>query len=344
MNEFRRVYAFPVENGGSEKVMQTTLLDYTAPDWVLIRQALSLALLGKKPVAISGGGAFLEAAPAYRPLFDDAVRTLASLGAGRLALEGGSIVYEPGAVAPGRHRIESGPFSSAVELLLLLAPALFHCGFRSVLECSGVTHSPHSCPTAWVREDLLARLERLGFCGSLALKRFGFYGSGGGSLESRLYPREKAAAAAPAGGPGRVTGARIFIARLNTELAEQEKLMLADRLGLEPGAIAIIEVVDASGAGNSIQVFIDSGGVPSVVYREMWLYDEGGAIVFSEEALAEGIAGITAETEALVHDGLLPERTVRELIPYLLIAGVEAGSLPETRAARLTRDLCVRLL
>jgi RNA 3'-terminal phosphate cyclase len=324
--------------------MQTTVLDYNAPDWTLIRQALSLALLRKRPVAVTGGGAFLEAAPAYRPLFEDAVRTIASLGAGRLALEGGSIVYEPAAISPGRLTIESGAFSSAVELLLLLAPALLHCGFRSVLECAGVTHSPFSCPTAWIKEDLLARLERLGFYGSLALKRFGFYASGGGSLEARLYPREKPAATAPAVGPGRVTGARIYIARLSTELAEQEKLMLVDRLGLEPGRIAIIEVVDAAGAGNSIQVFAESGGRQSVLFSEMRLFDGNGAIVFSEEALAEGMARITGETEALVHDGILPERTVRELIPYLLIAGVESGSLPDTPATRLTRDLCARLL
>ena len=326
--------------------MQSAVLDYDAPDWLLIRQALSLALLRARPVTIGRGGAFLDGAPAYRPLLEDAARTLASAGAGRLALDRGAIVFEPAAVSPGRFRIESGAFSSAVELLLLLAPALLHCGFRSVLECTGVTHSPYSCPTAYVREDLLPRLERLGFCGSLALKRFGFYGSGGGILESRLYPREQAAApaAAPAAGPGRIAGARIYIARLNTELAEQEKLMLADRLDLDPGAVSIIEVVDAAGAGNSIQVYVDAGGARSVVFREMKLYDESGAIVFAEEALADGIAGITAEAEALVHDGILPERTVREIIPYLLIAGVGIDSLPDTPAARLTRELCARLL
>ena len=302
--------------------MQTLVLDYTAPDWLLIRQALSLALLRSRPVAITHGGAFLEGAPAYRPLFEDAARTLSGTGAGRLAVEGESIVYEPGALSPGRFRIESGAFSSAVELLLLLAPALLHGGFRSVLECAGVTHSPYSCPTAYLREDLLARLERLGFCGSLALKRFGFYGSGGGVMESRLYPREPASGAAPVtGGPGRVTGARIFIARLSTELAEQEKLMLADRLGLDPGRISIIEVMDANGAGNSIQVFAESGGIQSVMFREMRIYDESGGIVFSEEVLSGGIDGLTAETEALVHDGILPERTVRELIPYLVDCG-----------------------
>lgn len=325
--------------------MQPIELDYTNPDWLLIRQALSLALLGNKPVVIAGGGAFLGSAPAYRPLFEDAARLLAASGAGRLTLEGNAIAYEPGALTPGRFRIDSGPFSSAVELLLLLAPALLHCGFRSVLECSGVTHSPFSCPTAYVKEDLLGRLERLGFCGSLVLRRFGFYGSGGGSMESRLYPRERAAGAAVvAEGGGRVTGARIYISRLSTELAEQEKLMLADRLGLEPGRISIIEVVDAGGPGNSIQVFAESGGVPAVIYCEMRILDEEGGVVFSEEILAGGMARLEAETGALVHDGALPERTARELFPYLVMAGMEPAAGGESPAARQTRDLCARLL
>lgn len=325
--------------------MQAIELDYNAPDWLLIRQALSLALLGNKPIVITGGGAFLDGAPAYRPLFDDAARLLETSGAGRLALDGGAIAYDPGVLAPGRYRVETGPFSSAVELLLLLAPSLFHAGFRSVLECTGVTHSPFSCPTAYVKEDLLARLERLGFCGSLALRRFGFYGSGGGSMESRLYPRDQAAGGGPVPeGGGRVTGARIFISHLSTELAEQEKIMLADRLGLEPGRISIIEVVDAGGPGNSIQVFAESGGMPAVIFSEMRIFDERGGIVFREEILSEGMACLEAETGALVHEGILPERTARELCPYLVMSGLEPSPCGESAAVRQTRDLCARLL
>ena len=55
-----------------ETAMQSIELNFATPDWLLIRQALSLALLRNKPVVFTTGGAFLGSAPAYRHLFEDA--------------------------------------------------------------------------------------------------------------------------------------------------------------------------------------------------------------------------------------------------------------------------------
>ena len=320
--------------------MQIIELDFQNPDWLLIRQALSLALLRNQPITIAGGAAFLGDHGEYRPLFDDMDRAVTSMGAGRLAIDGDSILYEPKPLRPGRFRFETGRFSSSIEILLFMMPALFCNDFRSILELSGVTHSPLSCPTAFVKETLLTAMERLGFYGSLTLKRFGFYGSGGGAMESRIYPREKGAGGALTGcAKASLAGAKIFISRLDTGLAELEKSMLMERLGLDENRIAIIEVMESDGPGNSVLVFADCSGLPVVLFREMRIYAENGEIIFSEEALQGEITVIETEANAL-KNGILPERVIRELCPYFILSGNEDGPAGKSSRIDMTRGLC----
>lgn len=324
--------------------MEMTPITIPGPDWVLIRQALSLALLKNQPITIGGAAEFLDAHREYRPVYDDLSRFASDMGAGRFSLAEGTIQYEPRPIAPRRAHFGTGPHSSAVELLLFLLPALFHADFRSVIEFSGVTHSPFSAPTAFVKETLLGGLERLGFFGSLTLKRFGFYGSGGGAMEARSYPREQAggADAAPGGG-GSLSGAKIFISRLDTGLAELEKNMLAEKTGITRDRIAIIEVLESDGAGNGIQVFAECGGLTVVLSREMRLFSETGEIILGEDALREAIGAIADEAAALTR-GALPERLVRELLPYYLLSGREPAGAGDTPGTGMTRRLCGLML
>jgi RNA 3'-terminal phosphate cyclase len=318
------------------------MIDISFPDidWLLIRQALSLALLRNQPITIAGGPAFLRDHGDYLPLFDDMDRAVTSMDTGRLTVDGESILYEPKPLLPGKFRFETGHFSSTMEILLFMMPALFYNDFRTILELSGVTHSPLSCPTAFVKETLLTAMERLGFYGSLTLKRFGFYGSGGGAMESRIYPREKGAEwALPACGEASLAGAKIFISHLDTGLAELEKSMLMERLGLAENKIAIIEVMESDGPGNSLLVFADCGGLPVVLYRDMKMYGENGDIIFSEEALRSEITGIETEANAL-KNGVLPERVIRELCAYFILSGNEYDHTGESSRIAMTTRLC----
>lgn len=319
------------------------VIDFPNPDWILIRQALSLSLLKNVPITIGGGAAFIDGNPDFRPILEDMARMTEELGAGRLTTEAESIIFEPRPLLPGTFRFDSGHLSSAVELLLFLMPALFHVDFRSVLELGGVTHSPLSCPTAFVKETLLAALEQMGLYGSLTLRRFGFHGSGGGAMESRIYPREKRSGK-PWGGDEApaLTGIKIFISRLDTGLAEIEKGIIAEKIGMDATRIAIIEVMDSDGPGNGVQVVASCRGLPVVLFREMNLYNGKGELAFSEETLRVEIAGLAGETRLLL-EGTLPDRAVRELYPYRVLSG---GAAPagETPGAAMTRELCGKLL
>jgi RNA 3'-terminal phosphate cyclase len=314
------------------------------PDWLFIRQSLSLALLKQQPITIGGAAAFLDDPNEYRPLFEDTTRAAGIIGAGRIFIEDRSIRFDPQPLAAGRTHFETGAHSSAVELLLFLMPALFHCDFRSILEFSGVTHSPLSAPTAFVKETLMGAIERLGFYGSLTLKRFGFYGSGGGAMEARTYPREAAAGTAFTGrGGAPLSGAKIFISRLDTGLAELEKNMIAERLEIDRNRIAIIEVMDSDGPGNGIQVFAEQDGIPVVISHEMRLFSGTGEIILTEDALNSEIDHMAGEVRAL-SDGALPERLVRELYPYYVMSGKVPAGWGESPRITMTRRLCEQIL
>ncbi|HOT46112.1 MAG TPA: RNA 3'-terminal phosphate cyclase [Spirochaetota bacterium] len=319
-------------------------IDIPNPDWTIIRQALSLALMKTTPITIGRGAAFIAEHPEYRPIFDDIARMAGESGAGRLIADAGSIIFEPHPLAPGKFRYETGHVSSAVEILLFLMPALYHYDFRSVLDLGGVTHSPLSVPTAFVKESLLAALERRGLYGSLTLRRFGFHGSGGGNMESRIYPREaRNVRLFTVGGPPEITGARIFISRLDTGLAELEKGMIVEKTGMDAKSIAIIEIMESDGPGNGIQVFASLHGMPVVLFREMMLYDSRGELAFSEEALHDGIDGLAGETRRLL-EGSLPELLVRELIPYCALTGSETPPAGASAGISMTRELCETML
>ncbi len=326
-------------------MVQELILDQPNADWIFIRQALSLALLKNRQVVFPQWPIFIEGRPDYHPVIEDMTNALADMGAGRLLADGNALRFIPRPLVPRRFSLRSGPFSSATELLLLLMPALFHADFRSVIEVDGVTHSPLSCPTAWIKASLMGLLERLGFFGSLTLRRFGFHGSGGGFMESRIYPleaREWTDLSVPS--TASIGGVQIFIARLSTELAEMEKDMLAGLLDIEPGKISIIEVMECDGPGNSIQLHADRGGIPLVLFKEMKLYGNDGVLSFSEDDMRNGIKILVEEGRSVLRNNTLPVGLARELHPYLILSGMEGKPSVEAGSIGLTVELCEAML
>jgi hypothetical protein len=318
-------------------------INYSDTDWIVIRQSLSLALASGRSVSIGGAAAFLGEGSDYRPILDDIARILPAIGAGRIRIEGDTIIFDPENLAAGKYDIETGPLSSATEPILLLMPALFNRDFRSIITASGVTHSHLSCPSAFIKETVLAGLEKLGLYGSLMLRRFGFYGTGGGSMEARIYPRESGAEAMAGSGRPALLGAKIFISHVDASLAEMEKSMLAGLPGFDQVRIAIIEVMESNGAGNSIQVFGECSGMTVVLFRDMRLYNLSGEFIFSEDALRGAIDGLAADARSFL-EGSLPERIIRELYPYRVMAGKTPQPGVETRGIEMTRGLCEKLL
>jgi len=332
-------------------------LNFDVIDWKLIRQALSFSLMKNKKICIKRGSAFLNENDEYTPLFRDIENSLKVLDAGFLGFEGDSIIFDPRPLSYGRHEIQTGVYSSFIDLFLFFMPSLFLKEFRSVLTLKGVSHCHLSYPTPFIKESFLPFLEQAGFYASLNLERFGFYGSGGGRAEARIYPVEKKKADFSYK-PDNIglRGAKIFISKTNPALGQREKELIMDSLGIPEKKIVIIEIRDSDGYGNSVQVFTGSENTDTseqnetdvpldmVFFREMKIYNHAGDFIFDEENFNNELNSLFAETDKFLKTGMLPDSLLRELIPYYYISGGNISSMPDSPMIDLTKELCKKII
>ncbi len=299
-------------------------------DWLFVRQALSLSLAFGVPVRIAGAGAVLEKNPDCIPVFRDIVRTADSIGAGTMADEGGAILYSPATITPANFVLDTGPLSSAIEVMMFLLPALCLLDFRSVLAVSGVTHSPHAGPTAYFKDGLFHALEKMGFFCSMTLRRFGFHGSGGGLFEARAYPRETAEVKRLFQGPCGLEGARVFISGLTSAAGARFRDALRGLTGLAEESVSVIEVLDADGPGVSAQIHGRSGSMPAVFWRGGIFYNASGDFVYDETEFFEELTRMAEEALRFAESGVFGDRFMRELAVFALLC--PDGSFEESES------------
>ena len=292
------------------------------PQWRYVRMILSLALMRKEPVIVKNGFDFIENNYDLIPLYNDLKRLVYETGTGMLGDSGSDIIFNPEGVFYGTYNFDTDKFSSISEIELFLLPSLFNCEFRSVICFRGVTHSHLSYPTTFLKETLFSFMEFTGHYASMNLKRFGFYGSGGGSVESRVYPVET-------GDRGdvfitcekKIEGVRIFIAKMNMEIAAREKDFVIKNTGIDENRVQIMEIVDADGYGNSIQIYVRCGNVTVILSRDMEIYNSAGDFIFDEEKYYLTLSGLMRETEKLIKLNKFPDYLTDELLPYLIMNG-----------------------
>jgi len=317
-------------------------IELKSPAWRHIRIALSLALMKREPVVIKNGYAFIEKNFDLMPLFNDIKRIVFETGAGMISDSGDDILFNPEGLSYGVYNFETDKFSSISEIELFLLPSLFYNEFRSAVSYTGVTHSHISYPTTFLKETLFAFLESTGHYASLNLKRFGFYGSGGGSAESKIYPAEpKKCGDLFSFTDPKIEGVRIFMAKMNMEMAGREKEFIVKNTGIDENRVQIMEIVDADGYGNSIHVYIKCGEVNVILSRDMEIYNSAGDFVFEESRYYTTLTGLIRDTERLVRQKALPVCLPEEVLPYLIMSGSE---IPEQFKNSVAYGICSEIL
>jgi len=299
-------------------------IELKTPHWRRIRLALSLALMKREPVLIKNGFAFIQKNYDLIPLYNDVRRVVSETGGGVLGDADNDIIFNPEVISSGTFNFETDKYSSISEIELFLLPSFFYNDFRSVINYTGVTHSHLSYPTTFLKETLFSFLESTGHYASLNLKRFGFYGSGGGSAESRIYPAEpKKCDNRFSFKESGLEGVRIFMAKMNMEMAGREKEFIIKNTGVNENKVQIMEVVDADGYGNSIHAYVKCGDVNVILSRDMEIYNSAGDFVFEESRYYTTLTGLVQDTERLVKLKKLPVYLIDEIVPYLLLSGSE---------------------
>ena len=128
-----------------------------------------------------------------------------------------------------------------------------------MLYITGVTHSSVSYPITSIGETFFSILEGMGYYGGVSLKRYGFFGSGGGSVEVRVYPEEcKKTGNMLKDGRIEIFGAKIIFSRLNMEIITRKRDLVSKELGLDHNRVSIIEVLDCDGMGFFINIYLKS--------------------------------------------------------------------------------------
>lgn len=304
--------------------------------------ALSLALLKREPVVIKNGFEFISKSFDLFPLYNDLKKNVFDTGAGMLNDSGADIMFYPEGISSGTYNFDTDKFSSISEIELFLLPSLLYGEFRSIINYTGVTHCHISYPTTFLKETLFSFLEKTGHYASLNLKRFGFYGSGGGSAMSRIYPAE------PSKSSGlfsfedcRIEGVRIFMAKMNMEMAGREKEFIIKNAGVDEGRVQIMEIVDADGYGNSIHVYVKCGDINVILSRDMEIYNSAGDFVFEESKYYTTLSDLLRETERLVKLKTLPVYLIDEVLPYLLLSG---SDIPDEFKNSVSYGICGEFL
>ncbi len=316
------------------------------PDWILIRQVLSLSLLKNRSVRIIGGGRFIRENIAYKPVIDDFINIFQKFKAGEIIIDEECITCNSQWPGFGIFNIESGKYSSITEIILLLLPLLLSYDFRSVLNIRGVTNSPLSYTGSFLSETFFSILEGAGLFAGYVLKRYGFYGSGGGEVEVRVYPAEPAVAENIfANDQLSISGARIIISGLSPAVAKRQRDLLSEKLHIDEKKICTIEVLDSDGMGNSVQIFIESGEkinlfpLRFVLYREMAAYNCAGDLIFDENENFKLLEELAKETDRLINRLSIPEYILREYLIYLFLTGNEVLFNTDTERLRATLSI-----
>jgi len=310
-------------------------------NWQLIRGTLALSLMTNEPVLLNGAYDYASASHDIIPLYHDLKNSIAETGAGILTEIGGDLAFRPEPLEPGTLYISTGKFTPLSEIELFFLPALFAGNFRSVIHYEGVTHSHLSYSTTFLKETLFSLLEKTGHYASMNLKRFGFYGSGGGIAESRVYPAEpRSVVDIFHFNEKKIEGVKILVSGMNMEIAVREKEFIKRNLGIDENIISTLEIADSNGFGNSIQVYVRCDDMNFILSRDMELYNSNGDFIFDESLYYSSLTDLLEKSALFMKSETVPESIKLEVLPYLYITNTPIPSeLKDSSLLRVCKEL-----
>lgn len=297
----------------------------------VLRTALSLALATGRSFRIDNVRARREKPGLLRQHLA-AVAAAQRIGRARVtgdAPGSTTVEFEPTTLAGGDHRIAIGTAGSTTLVLQAVLPALLVARDVSRLEIEGGTHNPMAPPFEFFDAVLRPALERMGPRISARLERHGFHPAGGGRIVVEIEPVESLRPIELlTRGPERARRAFAHVANLPGEIAERERDVLMDALGLESDAVAVRVLDDAAGPGNVVMARVEF---------------DAGAEVFSAVGRhgvpAERVARLVARqtNEFLAADVPVGENLADQLLVPMALAG--RGAFRTTAPSSHTRTV-----
>jgi RNA 3'-phosphate cyclase len=236
----------------------------------ILRTSLALSLITGQPFRLRKIRAG-RPKPGLQPQHLMSVRAAASIGQAKIsgdAISSRELVFEPGAVQPGKYRFAIGT-AGATGLVLhtIYLPLAWKAAGPSELVLEGGTHVSTSPCFHFLQTTWRAWMERLGLHLTLKMNRTGFYPRGGGQVEAVIQPCQrirgltitKREPFTHATGFGAVAGLPEHIAQRQ---ARRAKYRLREN-GIEA---EIVEETWSGGPGSVLAIIFDLAPVPTLLF------------------------------------------------------------------------------
>lgn len=175
------------------------------------------------------------------------------------ALDSMELEFTPGDVTGGDYQFSIGTAGSTILLLQTVMPALLLAPQPSTLLVEGGTHNPLAPSFEFFDLAFLPQLRAMGARVKARLERPGFYPAGGGRVQVHVAPtRRLKPIQLQRRGAVHEIRATAMIAQLPEHIARRELDVIARELSLEDPRLQMVRAVSAAGAGNALNLVIES--------------------------------------------------------------------------------------
>lgn len=226
----------------------------------ILRTSLALSLLTRTAFRLERVRAG-RARPGLMRQHLTAVEAAAAIGHARVvgAQVGSQLIeFHPGEVAGGDYRFSVGTSGSATLVFQTVLPALLGAAAPSRLVLEGGTHNPMAPTYEFLARVYLPLLGRMGARVSAELERPGFHPAGGGRFTAAIDPTPLSRLDLRERGEIRARRATALVSALPLDIAHRELDTVRRRLGWEADCCAALEIDNAAGPGNVVQIEIES--------------------------------------------------------------------------------------
>lgn len=169
------------------------------------------------------------------------------------------LLFKPQEVIADKYRFAIGTAGSTTLVAQTILPPLMLAHGPSAITLEGGTHNPLAPPFDFLDLVFCPLLNRMGPKVTASLERPGFYPRGGGSIHLEIQPAAKLQPLElPERGKILQLHAVILLAHLPEHIAERERNVITQSLGIDEVQVAICHIATSYGPGNTIMITVAS--------------------------------------------------------------------------------------
>ncbi len=174
------------------------------------------------------------------------------------------LAFRPGSVTPGNYRFVISTAGSAMLVLQTVLPALWHANAPSAVELVGGTHNPLAPSFDFLEHAFAPVVRSMGAPLQLTMRMAGFFPAGGGQVRAEVTPASWQALERTQADTPPIVHARILTSQIPSHVAQRERTVLCERLGIAADAVSILDRC-SPGPGNALVVVLARQGGGEVV-------------------------------------------------------------------------------